>query len=170
MSNPLTQSKSGPDNPALLRLAPSRYCWRAIDQRDAARLWAELLEWVAWLRHRYQLGSRVPACWYRHDAVVEELTALMAAHTAAFWCEPDSAELPREDMAAWHTQWLWPAIERLTRISDFSVCRPHHCRYENHPQPVHAGVEDFVAAAIDTQSPKLGAYPDGGGWSDVLDR
>ncbi|WP_405132964.1 hypothetical protein [Nocardia sp. NBC_01388] len=159
MNSPLTQPGPQPSNPAPSTLQPCRYCWREIDQRDAARLWAELLDWVDWLRHRYQLGSRVPACWYRHEVVVEELTALMAAHTAAYWCGPDSIELAREDMTAWHTQWLWPAIERLTRISDFSACRPHHCRYQNHPQPLHAGVEEYLAAEIDTHAPPLSMVP-----------
>lgn len=159
MNSPLTQPESDSDHQVASRIQPSRYDWRALDRRGAAQLWAELLDWVNWLRHRYQLGSRIPACWYRHEAVVEELTALMAAHTAAYWCEPDGVELPREDMTAWHTQWLWPAIERLTRISDFSACRPHHCRYENHPQPVHASVEDFITTDIDTHPPKRGTYP-----------
>lgn len=148
MNNALAQPDPSAAAIASMRLRPSRYSWRDLDRRGTAELWAELLDWVDWLRHRYQLGSRVPACWYRHDAVVEELTALMAAHTAAYWCDPDSTDLPREDMTAWHTQWLWPTIERLTRITDFSACRPHHCRYQDHAQPLHAGLDDYVATAI----------------------
>ncbi|MBF6461720.1 hypothetical protein IU433_22155 [Nocardia puris] len=141
---------------ATVRLEPCRYSWRDLGQAQAAELWAELIEWVQWLRCRYQLGSRVPGCWYRHEVVVEELTALMAAHTAAYWCAPDAVDLPREDMTAWHTQWLWPTIERLTRISDFSACRPHHCRYQAHPQPVHAGVDDYLAAQSALRPPRGG--------------
>lgn len=163
MNSPLTQQDPQPDGPVALRLQPCRYCWREIDRHEAARLWEELLDWVNWLRHRYQLGSRIPACWYRHEAIVEELTALMAAHTAAYWCGPDSIELPREDLTAWHTQWLWPVIERLTRISDFSACRPHHCRYENHPQPVHAGVEEYLTVEIAAHTTPFDVGPDGEG-------
>ncbi|NNH73832.1 hypothetical protein HLB23_28935 [Nocardia uniformis] len=140
-----------------VRLEPCRYRWRDLDQHDAALLWTELIEWAQWLRRRYQLGSRVPACWYRHEPVVEELTALMAAHTAAYWCDPDTVDLPREDMTAWHTQWLWPTIERLTRISDFSGCRPHHCRYHAHPQPVHAGVQDYLDEQLASWPPRSAA-------------
>ncbi|MFI1919328.1 hypothetical protein [Nocardia sp. NPDC020380] len=146
-----SESESSPS-----KLWPCRYSWRDLDQDGAAELWTELIDWVDWLRHRYQLGSRVPACWYRHGAVVEELTALMAAHIAAYWCERDAVDLPREDLTAWHTQWLWPVIERVTRISDFSACRPHHCRSQTHPQPVHAGLDDYLAEQISAQSPHIG--------------
>lgn len=150
MNDESAQSDPNGERREAARLRPCRYSWRELDPRGAAELWADLLDWVDWLRHRYQLGARVPACWYRHEAIVEELTALMAAHTAAYWCDPDSVDLPREDMTAWHTQWLWPTVERLTRNSDFSACRPHHCRYQNHPQPVHAGLDEYVGADIDT--------------------
>jgi len=126
-------------------LVPCRYAWRELDDADTARLWAELAQWVLWLRHRYQLGSRIPACWWRHEAVVEELTALMAAHTAAYTCPPEQVELSREDMTAWHTQWFWPVLERLTRISDFSGCRPTECGYRRSKQPTLEGLSDLIA-------------------------
>ncbi|MVU80833.1 hypothetical protein GPX89_26715 [Nocardia sp. ET3-3] len=161
MNSPLAQPDREADGSSS-RLWPCRYSWRDLDQQGAAQLWTELIDWVDWLRHRYQLGSRVPACWYRHDSVVEELTALMAAHSAAYRCDRDAIDLPREDLTAWHTQWLWPVMERLTRNSDFSACRPHHCRSQNHPQPVHADLEGFVAEDIATHVPRT-AEPTIGG-------
>ncbi|MEV6558294.1 hypothetical protein AB0M22_21455 [Nocardia sp. NPDC051756] len=131
---------------------PCRYSWRHLDQKDAATLWEELIDWVGWLRHTYQLGSRVPSCWFQHDGVREELTALMAAHTAAYRCEQEATELPREDPTAWHTQWLWPTVERLTKISDFSACQPNHCRYTRQPQPTQAGLAEYIAADLDHYS------------------
>ncbi|MFF0494583.1 hypothetical protein ACFYTQ_36665 [Nocardia sp. NPDC004068] len=122
-----------------------RYLWRDLDHAETALLWRELAEWTGWLRHRYQLGSRIPACWWRHEAVVEELTALMAAHEAAYTCSIDQRDMPSEDPAAWHTQWLWPTLERLTQISDFSGCRPTDCRYRRHRQPTLDGLTDLIA-------------------------
>ncbi|RJO67950.1 hypothetical protein D5S18_34175 [Nocardia panacis] len=122
----------------------SRYAWRELSLSDAVALWKELAEWADWLRHRYQLGSRVPPCWWQHEVVVEELTALMAAHTAAYSVPAEQRDLAREDMAAWHTQWLWPTIERLTRISDFSACRPTGCRYQRHRQTTLDGLRDHI--------------------------
>ena len=57
--------------------------WRDLDRDAAAKAWAWLIDWVGWLVDRYELAEEIPACWYRHPAQVEELTALAAAwHTA----------------------------------------------------------------------------------------
>ncbi|WP_216895615.1 hypothetical protein [Nocardia alni] len=124
---------------------PCRYSWPDLDFAGKAALWQDLADWVDWLRQRYQLGSRIPACWWRHEAVVEELTALMAAHIAAYTCPPAQAELAREDLTAWHTQWFWPTVERLTRISDFTGCRPTECGYRRTKQPTLDGLADLIA-------------------------
>ncbi|WP_405165601.1 hypothetical protein OG203_11175 [Nocardia sp. NBC_01499] len=138
--------------PSVPQYYPCRYSWRHLDRDEAAALWEELIDWVGWLRQIYQLGSRIPSCWFQHDGVREELTALMAAHTAAYWCEQETAELPREDMTAWHTQWLWPTVERLTKISDFSGCQPRHCRYVRQPQPTQAGLTEYIATDLDQRN------------------
>ncbi|MEV0246864.1 hypothetical protein AB0H76_09785 [Nocardia sp. NPDC050712] len=130
-------------------LHPGPYVWRELDRPGAARLWRELTEWVDWLRETYQLGSRVPGCWYRHTSVREELTALMAAHYAAYYCDCDNPELPTEEPIAWHTQWLWPTVERLVRNSDFSGCRPGLCRFTAQPQPTLDGLDDYIHADLD---------------------
>ncbi|QBS44912.1 hypothetical protein [Nocardia sp. CS682] len=128
---------------------PCRYSWRHLARDEAAALWHELIDWVDWLRATYQLGSRIPGCWFQHDGVREELTALMAAHTAAYWCDTETADLPREDMTAWHTQWLWPTVERLTKISDFSGCQPRRCRYTPQPQPTLPSIAEYITADLD---------------------
>lgn len=125
-----------------------RYNWADLDHDTAAALWHELADWVDWLRHRYQLGSRIPACWYRHGAAVEALTALMAAHTAAYLPGPDQRDTAREDLVAWHLQWLWPVLNEITRISDFSTCGPGRCGYRTQPQPLLPGLDDFVHADL----------------------
>ncbi|MBF6331468.1 hypothetical protein [Nocardia transvalensis] len=141
----LEHEEADQDSTCEPELVTCRYFWRGLGHADKALLWEELADWVEWLRQRYQLGSRIPACWWRHEAVVEELTALMAAHAVAYTCPADRRDLPREDMTAWHTQWLWPTVERLTRISDFSGCRPADCGYRRNRQPTLDGLADLIA-------------------------
>ena len=44
-----------------------------------------LRDWVEWFTVRYDVPvSVVPNCWWRHGALVEELSALHVAHLAAF--------------------------------------------------------------------------------------
>ncbi|NUS45389.1 MAG: hypothetical protein HOQ24_17075 [Mycobacteriaceae bacterium] len=135
-----------------------RYSWADLDIDAAEQLWRDLGDWVDWLRHRYQLGSRVPACWYRHGTAVETLTALMAAHHAAYLPGPDRHDTAREDLIAWHQQWLWPTVDQLTRVSDFSGCGPGRCGYRTQPQLTHPGFDDFVHTDL-TERPAPGLTP-----------
>jgi hypothetical protein len=57
--------------------------WRKVPAEDAPQRWAELREWVQWLKDRYSLDHRVvPPCWYLHDGSVDLLTALRDRHRA----------------------------------------------------------------------------------------
>lgn len=59
--------------------------WRTLSDADALAAWNSLREWVEWFSVRYRIPvSLVPGCWYRHGRLVEELSALHGAHTAAF--------------------------------------------------------------------------------------
>ncbi|CDJ99839.1 MULTISPECIES: hypothetical protein [unclassified Microbacterium] len=59
--------------------------WRTLTDRDARTEWQALRAWVEWFTVRYRISeSVVPPCWYQHGHLVEELSALHAAHTAAF--------------------------------------------------------------------------------------
>jgi len=59
--------------------------WRRLSDRDAALEWAMLRIWVEWFTVRYNIPiSVVPPCWWKHGALVEELSALHIAHLAAF--------------------------------------------------------------------------------------
>lgn len=53
------------------------------EEADAA--WAQFVTWVVNLQRRYELGvSRLPKCWPKHPAVVEELVALWLGHVDAY--------------------------------------------------------------------------------------
>lgn len=112
--------------------AGARYAWRSLDRHDAARLWDDLVDWVWWLRDRYELTETVPGCWYRHGPVVEEFTALFAwwrsTHAAADVAGPrDDAAMRR--LADWHSDGLWALIDRLHRLTDFDRCRAEGCTH-----------------------------------------
>ncbi len=84
--------------------------WRELSDEDAPEAWARLRGWVEWVSVRYNIPvSIIPNCWYQHDALVEELSALHTAHLAAF-DESDAGFGP----IGWHERFA-VAMPRLTR-------------------------------------------------------
>ncbi|SDT36537.1 hypothetical protein [Jiangella sp. DSM 45060] len=59
--------------------------WADLDDTTTAKKLVELAKWVHWLGNRYVLDSReLPADWWRHGALVEELSALKGAWDVAY--------------------------------------------------------------------------------------
>ncbi|MEJ1154624.1 hypothetical protein [Microbacterium marmarense] len=59
--------------------------WSRLSDDSAQTEWIRLREWVEWFTVRYTVPvSVVPNCWWKHGALVEELSALWIAHLAAF--------------------------------------------------------------------------------------
>ena len=59
--------------------------WRTLPDHKAPAAWQALRAWVDWFTVRYDIPvSTVPVCWFKHPALVEELSALHTAHTASF--------------------------------------------------------------------------------------
>ena len=50
--------------------------WERRDAGEIAESWTALAPWVRWFVVRYHLVGRVPACWFRHPGLVDELRAL----------------------------------------------------------------------------------------------
>jgi hypothetical protein len=51
--------------------------WASLLPDEARQSWAELRDWVEHLVDRFALETRVvPPCWYRHNTLVESLSAL----------------------------------------------------------------------------------------------
>jgi hypothetical protein len=99
--------------------------WAALSQSAAAEQWQLLIEWTGWLRDRYQLHETLPACWFAHGAMVEELTALRSAWTGTF-LSPNA--FPAES-ALWHD--LLDRARHRLRAWDRNGCadgvhRPDH--------------------------------------------
>lgn len=101
------------------------WCWRELGPQGAEALWRELTGWVRWIRSRYPLARRIPACWADHPEVVEELTALWLAWQAAY-TEPDP---PLTAAADWHDRWLPGFLYRLEHGAIALDCSgTHHDR------------------------------------------
>ncbi|MFE7845276.1 hypothetical protein ACFUTX_08805 [Microbacterium sp. NPDC057407] len=84
--------------------------WYTLPDTDAAAEWDALRRWVEWATVRYNIPQTViPACWYQHGALVEELSALHTAHRAAF----DSSDAGYGPIG-WHER-LTIAVPRLAK-------------------------------------------------------
>ncbi|WCT06221.1 hypothetical protein [Rhodococcus qingshengii] len=121
--------------------------WRHLDRGAAAALWLELREWTEWLRRRYDLGSAIKSCWFKHDPMVEELTAAMFAHREVY----QAVKTPYHGgMAAWHYQVLWPLVGRLSKMG-FSECRGGVCGFEPDAPAVADDFAEFIANEVDSR-------------------
>jgi hypothetical protein len=109
--------------------SPQGWCWRHLGPHAAETLTAELSDWVDWLRHRYPLARRFPACWADHPEIVEELTGLWLAWQAAY-TEPDP---PLTAAADWHDRWLPGLLHRMEH-GPFAL----DCADQHRPRPASA--------------------------------
>jgi len=99
---------------------PASWCWPTASPPAAEQMWLELAGWVGWLRGRYPVAERVPACWWRHSEVVEELTALWLAWLHAY-TDPDAELTGPIDFHSRHLP------DTLTRIRAWGV----HCETDH---------------------------------------
>jgi hypothetical protein len=91
--------------------------WDDLDRDAAAQAWAWLIGWVGWLVDRYEIAEEIPACWYRHGPLIEELTALAAGWHTAY---DDNAR--GDEPLIWHER-LARSRARLRDWDDFTRCR-----------------------------------------------
>lgn len=136
---------SGVRTPAHLVGEPVR--WDDLPPAKRAKLWPEFVAWVIWLADRYELTTdQVPRqCWWRHGAVVEELTALWTSHQSAYAADMDGGSAP----------YLWQdalgrAIERIGRYW-LGTCRngQHKDRHREAWNGDEAYLADLLAADKD---------------------
>lgn len=94
--------------------------WRTLQEADAPAAWDRLRAWVQWFTVRYRISeSVVPVCWFKHGQLVEELSALQTAHSAAF--DPSDAGF---GPIGWHER-LNLAIPRLSKAYSGGCARGH---------------------------------------------
>lgn len=82
--------------------------WAALNVNEAAEQWSLLVDWTDWLRDRYQLHESLPACWYAHGSLIEEVSALRTAWLGAM-LDPQAR---LDDPARWH-ELLDRTLERI---------------------------------------------------------
>lgn len=124
---------------------PTPWTWRHLPERQAAALWRELADWLTWLHSRYPLADTIPACWWRHPEIVEELTAALAAWKAAYQSPGASPYAPGE----WHDRWL-PGLEhRLATRWKTGRCTEYHQDRSN--SSYGSAVDDSDAFGRQTQ-------------------
>jgi hypothetical protein len=134
-------------------VTPPRWCcWRELPRDKARALWRQLVEWVDWLIARYGIGDGIPACWYLHPALVEELTAIYAGWRSAYLAEEQN--LAGWDPLTWHDA-LEKALHRI-REWDRRGCRDGTHRPDLPPAD---GFDPAVARAAGPPRTDLPARP-----------
>lgn len=99
--------------------------WKTLDAASTKALWNELGGFISWLNtrilHHISAGEvdPVPGCWFQHPDAVEQLTALMVAHKAAYL--PTSTKASFE-LVNWFDRALWPTMRTIKSNGTFSGC------------------------------------------------
>jgi hypothetical protein len=118
--------------------------WRALGTQSRRQELGELAAWVTWIVNAYDLQDRWPACWYRHEGLVELLRALRRWHAAL------TTELIGDAPAAtlWHEA-LYRTVDR-TMVAVTQRCLTSH-REASPFAPVSD--EELSVAAIAANQP-----------------
>lgn len=136
---------------------PVFWSWRYVTGEERTMLWEELTNFVSWINHRYFADSRskqIIPCWYRHGAIVEELTGLWAAWRAASF----NAKKPNAKMADFHRRYFWPTMDKVALLSDSCSKKGEHTVYgdgqvrDDDAEMTHFMVEDVARFTADTAS------------------
>lgn len=95
--------------------------WRDLPPELAPLEWQTLREWVEWVTVRFDVPvSLIPNCWWKHPALVEELSALHVAWRTAY--DPQDTGLgPVMWLERWHN-----AKARLRNAYPGSCTDEHH--------------------------------------------
>lgn len=120
------------------------YCWRHVSAAEARGLWIRLREWVDWVNGRYFSTSweSIRPCWFRHPAVVEELTALWAAWEAAYRAPDDGGE-GFSDAALWWHEKLHTVVLRLWD-KQFAECKAGHQEPDVYERTTDPSFDEFL--------------------------
>lgn len=124
--------------------SPSPIWWPALTAEEAEAEWNPLRRWVHELRIRFPNGLRIPDCWWRHNDLVEALSALRDYERACF-----SPTAPATAAVEWHRAFrdMSSCMEMwIKRFTCFVADRGHDVPTPNHNAP--DGWAEFVAADV----------------------
>ncbi|MHB8185704.1 MAG: hypothetical protein ACYDDU_06370 [Dermatophilaceae bacterium] len=136
--------------------------WPSLLPDDARQAWADLRDWVERLVDRFGLETRiVPPCWYRHNTLVEALTALRDHERICF--APNASPTGAVD-------WFRALREIEHRLTE--ACARTQCSVNEHrPDPLRTWLTDqdqwrtFVEADVhDREQQVIGEDLIGGAW------
>lgn len=121
---------------------PARpWLWRDLNSQQELELWTELGDFVDYLAHRYaaaQMTYRLSHCWYRHPIAVEELTALMVAHTYAY-----GVQEPTTLLVEFHERSLWPTLRRVHELLNSCLSEKKHVEPGRFDEPWSQHLPEF---------------------------
>lgn len=126
------------------------WTWRELDADQARATWTALNSFVDWLVRRYDLADVIPHCWYRHGALIEELSALWASWTAAYL---DPGAEPAAPIV-WHERFA-ASRERIS-CWDRMACAPRGHR-EGAPVDWDTDAETFSSFVAQDLAARPGA-------------
>ena len=108
--------------------------WPSLLPNEARPAWAELRDWVEHLVARFALETRVvPPCWYRHNTLVESLSALRDHERICF--APNASPTGAVD-------WFRALREVEQRMSQ--ACARTQCSVNEHrPDPPRSWLTDY---------------------------
>jgi hypothetical protein len=118
----------------------------AAEERTAAlRLLGAWIDEVLRGHHPELFNDSLQACWYRHDDVLDELTALHAAWYAAY----RGKAAPATAAIEWHDRWLPGCMARCK-----AAIKTRACGKDGHQPP--PGTEAFCGSAAFKESTESG--------------
>jgi hypothetical protein len=122
--------------------------WWRLSAQEAHDEWPALYDWVELLRQRYPNGIRLPDCWYRHNDLVEALSALRDFERACF-----CAKAPAGAAVDWQRAFrdVEQRLELWIRRSPCGVSERGH-EPVTAPRPHPTDWEDFVARDVGARS------------------
>jgi hypothetical protein len=110
--------------------------WRALTDEESPATWAKLGDWVTWFLDRYEIPTaKIPTCWWRHGALVEELSALHTAWLVSF----DSTDAGYGPIG-WHER-LTVAMQRITGWYHGQCAEQHQQRIGSRRAPINGDAE-----------------------------
>ncbi len=114
------------------------------ERAAALRLLGTWVDEVLRGHHRELVQDSLQACWYRHDDVLDELTALCAAWQAAYLGKTASATAAIE----WHDRWLPGCMARRK-----AAIKARPCNRDGHQSPAGAEASHHSVAFKKFPSP-----------------